>query len=61
MGQHLLETLRITKLNKLTQSEVTGFTTIEVDNTALDKMKVQGSRVITTVSLQRKFIFDIQV
>ena len=49
----------IAKLNELTESEVTEFTSATVDETALASLKRQGSRGITIVSLQREIIFDI--
>jgi hypothetical protein len=60
MGKHLLAKAHIAKLNELRESEVTELTSSTVDETALDILKRQGSRGITTVSLQRKTIFDIQ-
>ena len=61
MGKHLLVRAHMAKLNKLTESGVTTLTSSTVDETALVTLKRQGSRGITIVSLQRKFIFDIQV
>jgi len=55
MGKHLLPKAHITKLNKLTESEVTELTSTMVDETALAILKRQGSQGITIVSLQRKF------
>jgi len=60
MGKHLLGKAHITKLNELTESEVTELTSSTVDETALAILKRQGSRGITIVSLERKSIFDIQ-
>jgi len=60
MGKHSLAKAHIAKLNELTDSEVTELTSTMVDETALAILKRQGSRGITTVSLQRKFRFDIQ-
>jgi len=57
--QHLLPKAHIAKLNKLTESEFTELISSTVDETALAILKRQGSHGITTVSLQRKFIFDI--
>jgi len=61
MGKHLLAKAHITKLNKLTESEVTELTSSTVDETALAILKRQGSRGITIVSSQRKIRFDIQL
>jgi len=60
MGKHLLAKAYIAKLSKLTESEVTELMSLTVDVTALAILKRQGSRVITTVSVPRKMIFDIQ-
>jgi len=60
MGKDLLARAHITKLNELTESEVTELTSSTVDGTALAILKRQGSRGITIVHLQRKTIFDIQ-
>jgi len=60
MGKHLLPKAHIAKLNELTESEITEFTSATVDESALTILKTQGSRGITIVSLQRKIIFDIQ-
>jgi len=59
-GKHLLAKAHIAKLNELTESEVTELTSSLVDETALAILKMQGSRGITIVSVQRKTIFDIQ-
>jgi len=59
MGKHMLAKAHITKLNKLTDSEVTELISSMVDETAHAILKRQGSRGITIVSLQRKFIVDI--
>jgi hypothetical protein len=59
MGTHLLAKAHITKLNKLTETEVTELTSTMVDETALAILKRQGSRGIKIVSLQRKITFDI--
>jgi len=48
-------------LNQLTESEVTELTSLTVNDTALAILKSQGSRGITIVGSQRKFIFDIWV
>jgi len=61
MGKRLLAKAHIAKLNDITESEVPKLTSLRVDDTALAILKRQGSRGITIVSLQRKFIFDIQV
>jgi len=61
MGTHLLAKAHIAKLNELTESEVTELTSSTVNETALAILKMQGSRGITIVSLQRKIIFDIHV
>jgi len=61
MGKHLLTKPHIAKLNKLTVSEVTKLTGSTVDEIVLAILKRQGSRWITIVCSQRKFIFDIQV
>jgi len=60
MGKQLLAKAHIGKFNKLTESEVIELTSSTVNETALAILKRQGSRGITIVSLQRKFIFDIQ-
>jgi len=60
MGKHLLAKAHIAKLNELTESDVTEMTSSTVDETALAILKRQGSRGITTVSLQRKIRFDIK-
>jgi len=61
MGKHWLAKAHITKLNKLTESEVTESTRLTVDETALAIPKRHGSGGITIVCSQRKIIFDIQV
>jgi len=60
MGKHFLAKAHITKLNELTESEVTELTSLMVDETTLAILKRQGSRGIAIVSLQRKIRFDIQ-
>jgi uridylate kinase len=60
MGKHLLAKAHITKLKKLTESEVTELTSSMVDETALAVLKRQGSRGITIISFQRKITFDIK-
>jgi len=59
MGKHLLAKVHIAKLNKLTEPEVTELTSSIVDQAALAILKSQGSRGITIVSPQEKFIGDI--
>jgi len=59
MGKHLVAKVHIAKLNELTELEVTELTSSTVDETALAILKRQGSRGITIVSLQRKFVVDI--
>jgi len=59
VGKHLLAKAHITKWNELTESEVTELTSSTVDETALAILKRQGSRGITILSSQRKFIVDI--
>jgi len=61
MGKHFLAKAHIAKLNQLTESEVNKLTSSMVDETALACLKRQGSRRITIVNLQRKFISDIQL
>jgi len=61
MGKHSLAKAHIAKLNKLTVSELTELTSSKVDETALAKLKRQGSRGIPIVCSQRKFKFSIQV
>jgi len=61
MGKHLLAKAHIANLNELTESEVTELSSSAVDETASAILKRQGSRGITTVGLQRKTIFDIQI
>jgi hypothetical protein len=60
MGKHLLAKAHIAKLNELTESEVTEFTSSRVDEIAFGILKRQGSQGITIVSLHSKIIFDIQ-
>jgi len=60
MGTHLLAKANITKLDKLTESEVTELTSSTVNETALTILKSHGSQGITIVSSQRKIRFDIQ-
>jgi len=61
MGKHLLAKAHITKLNKLTESEVTELTSSREDEAALASLKRQGSSGITIVSVPRKMILDIQL
>jgi len=58
MGKHLLAKAHITKLIKLTESEVTELTSSMVAETALAILKRHGSRGITLDSSQRKIRFD---
>jgi hypothetical protein len=60
MGKHFAAKAHITKLNELTESEVNEWTRTMVDETALAILMRHGSCGITIVSLQRKFIFEIQ-
>jgi hypothetical protein len=59
MGKHLLTKAHIAKLNELSELEVTKLTSSTVDKTALAILRRQGSRGITIVSSQSKFIFHI--
>jgi len=61
MGKHLLAKAHITKLNKLTESEVTELTSSTVDETALAILRRQGSQGFSIVSSLSQVIFDIQV
>ena len=61
MGKQLLPKGCITKLNELTESEVTTLPRTMVYETVLAIMRRQESQGIATVSSQRQFIFDIQV
>jgi len=56
-GKHLLAKAHIAKLNKLTESEVSGLTRTTVYETALPMQKRHSSWGITILSSQRKFIF----
>jgi len=58
MGKHLVGKALIAKLNKLTELEVSDFTSTAVDETALAIVKRMESKEITIVSVQRKIIFD---
>jgi len=59
MGKHLVAESHITKLNELTESDVTELTCSMVDETAPAILMMQRSQGITIVSLQSKFIFHI--
>jgi hypothetical protein len=59
MGKHLLAKAHITKINQLTQTEVTELICSTVNETGLAILKRQGSRGITIVCMQRKITFDI--
>jgi len=61
MGRQLLAKAHIARLNEFKQSEVTYLTCSMVDESALAILKTQWWRGITTVSSQRKFIFDILI
>jgi hypothetical protein len=61
MGNNLLATAHITKLDELTESEVTELTSSMVNETALGILIIQGSCRITIVRVQRQMIFDIQL
>jgi len=61
MGKRLLANEHIARLNELTVSAVTEWTSSTVDETALAILKREGSRGIPIVSLRRKFKFNIQV
>ena len=61
MGKHLLAKVHIAKLNELTVSEVTELTSSTVAETALAKLKRQGSLGIPIVSSQRHIKFTIHV
>jgi hypothetical protein len=61
MGKHLLAKAHVAKFNELTASGVTKLTSLTVNETALAMLKRQGSRGITSVSVQRKMIFDIEL
>jgi len=61
LGKHLLAKAHIAKLNELTESEVTEFSSSTVDESALAILKRQGSQGITIVSSQRKIRFAIHV
>ena len=61
MGKHLLAKAHIAKSNELTESQVTEWTRLMVDDTALALVSRHGSPGITISSLRMKIIFDIQV
>jgi len=61
MRTHLLAKAHIAKLNELTESEVTEWTSSTADETALAILKREGSLGITIVRFQRRIRFDIQV
>jgi len=61
MEKHLLTKAHIAKLTKLTESEITEFSSLKADEIALAILKRQESRGITIVSSQRKIRFDIHV
>jgi hypothetical protein len=61
MGKHLLEKAHITKLNELTESQLTEWTGSTVDETALAILKSEGSQGITIVSSLSQIVFDILV
>jgi hypothetical protein len=52
LGKHLLATAHIAKLNELTESEVSDVISSTVDETALARLKRQGSHGITIVRIQ---------
>jgi len=60
MGKHLLAKAHIARLNELTETEVTEFTSTTDDRTALAILKRRGSREITIASMQRIIRSDIQ-
>ena len=57
----MLTKAHIAKLTKLTESEITEFSSLKADEIALAILKRQESRGITIVSSQRKIRFDIHV
>ena len=61
IGKHLPAKAHIGKLQKSTESEITELTRSTVDETALAIPRREGSRGLTMVSLQSKFILDVQV
>jgi len=60
MGKHLLAKAHMAKFNELRVWEGTELTSSTVNDTALTVLKVKGSRGITTVTVAKKIIFDIQ-
>jgi hypothetical protein len=56
--KHLPAKVHIAQLNGLTELEVSELTHTTVDETPLAKLKRQGSHGITSVSSQKKFIFN---
>jgi len=59
MGKHLLAKAHITKLNELTEPEVTTLTSSMVEETALDILKSKVSRGISIVCSQSQIVFDV--
>jgi len=57
MWKHFQATAQIAKLNEITESEVSEFTSRTMNETALAIRKKQGSQGIAIVSLQMKIIF----
>jgi hypothetical protein len=58
MVKYLRAKAHIAKLHELTESEVSELISTTVDITALAILKRPGSRGITIVRMQKKFIFD---
>jgi len=58
IGKHLLAKVHIARLNEFTESEGLKLTRTSVDHAAFSELTRQGSRVISNVRLQQKFIFD---
>jgi len=58
MGKHFLSKVHIAMSNELTESEVSELTSTTIDETAWAILKRHGSRGITIVSSQSKFILD---
>jgi len=61
MVNQWLPKAHITKVNELTELEVSELTNSTVAETALPILERQGSQGITIVSLPRRFIFDIYI
>jgi len=61
MGTHWLAKEHNTKLNELTESEVSELTSTTITETKLTILKRKGSQGITIESLQRKFIFVSEI